>query len=271
MLILIAMATAPGLFTPFPGQDPLVQDVYSRFQGPSLSHWFGTDDLGRDVYARIVFAARTAIVIGFGTVIVAKVVAVTMGTISAFYSGWFDTIFQRFVDMAAALPGLVFIILAVTILAPRLPSLPFVQSDIIAIILAVSLLNSVNSSRTIRGVALSIREEQFIEAVRSLGGSDRRIVFRHMVPNLFGVVLVSSSLLVGTAVLIESSLSFLGYGVSPPAPSWGRMISDSREYMTRAPHLAIFPGLWIFLTVWSFNMLGDALRDHLDPRMRGAR
>jgi len=230
----------------------------------------GTDDLGRDVWSRIVFGARTSIIIGFGTVIVAKFLATVIGTVSGYYSGLFDTLFQRIVDIGSALPGLVFLILAVTVLAPRMPTILFIQADILAIILAVAVLNAVNSSRTIRSVALSLREEQYVDAARSLGATNLRIMTKHIVPNLFSIVLVSASLLVGTSVLLESSLSFLGYGVQPPAPSWGRMLNEAREFLTRAPHLAVFPGLLIFITVWSFNMLGDALRDKLDPRLRGS-
>lgn len=270
VIVLIAMAVVPAAFTPLTAQDPLKQSIVDRLQGPSASHWLGTDDLGRDVWARIVYAARTSIIIGFGTVIVAKTLSTTIGTVSGYYSGLFDTFFQRIIDIGAALPGLVFLILAVTVLAPRMPDILFIQSDILAIILAVSVLNAVNSSRTVRSVALSLREEQYVDAARSLGATNGRIMLKHIVPNLFSIVLVSASLLVGSSVLLESSLSFLGYGVQPPAPSWGRMLNEAREFLTRAPHLAIFPGLLIFITVWSFNMLGDALRDKLDPRLRGS-
>ncbi len=270
VIVLVAMAAVPQVFTPMETQDPLKQSILTRLEGPSASNWLGTDDLGRDVWARIVYGARTSIIIGFGTVIVAKTLSTAIGTVSGYYSGWFDTVFQRVIDIGAALPGLVFLILAVTVLAPRMPDVLFIQSDILAIILAVSVLNAVNSSRTVRSVALSLREEQYVDAARSLGATNMRIMTKHIVPNLFSIVLVSASLLVGSSVLLESSLSFLGYGVQPPSPSWGRMLNEAREFLTRAPHLAIFPGLLIFLTVWSFNMLGDALRDKLDPRLRGS-
>lgn len=270
VIVLIAMAAVPQAFTPLEAQDPLKQNILSRLEGPSGTNWLGTDDLGRDVWSRIVYGARTSIIIGFGTVIVAKTLSTAIGTVSGYYAGWFDSVFQRIIDIGSALPGLVFLILAVTVLAPRMPDVLFIQSDILAIIISVSVLNAVNSSRTVRSVALSLREEQYVDAARSLGASNLRIMVRHIVPNLFSIVLVSASLLVGSSVLLESSLSFLGYGVQPPAPSWGRMLNEAREFLTRAPHLAIFPGLLIFVTVWSFNMLGDALRDKLDPRLRGS-
>lgn len=269
VILLILFATFPAAFTPLAAQDPLKQQISDRLQAPSFTHWFGTDDLGRDLYSRIVYGARTSIIIGFGTVVVSKVLATTLGTVSGYYGGWFDSAFQRLIDIGIAIPGLVFIILTVQALAPNLPALPGIQPDILAIILSVAILTATSSSRTVRGVALALREEQYVEAARAVGANDVRIMVRHIVPNLFAIVIVSASLLVGTAVLLESSLSFLGYGVKPPAPSWGRMLNDAREQLTRAPHMAVFPGLLIFMTVFSFNMLGDALRDKLDPRLRG--
>ena len=270
VILLIAAAAIPLAFTPLGSQDPLNQSIADRLQGPSLAHWFGTDELGRDLYSRIVYGARTSIVIGFGVVLIAQVLAVTFGTVSGYYGGKFDAIFQRIIDIGIAIPGIVFIIIVVQALAERLPSIGGIQPDIMAIIISVAILTSTSSSRTIRGVALSLREEQYVEAARALGARDRRIMARHIVQNLFAVVIVASSLQVGSAVLVESSLSFLGYGVQPPAPSWGRMLNDARSQLTKAPHLAIFPGLAVFVTVFSFNMLGDALRDKLDPRLRGS-
>ena len=270
VILLIGAAAIPWAYTPLESQDPLNQSIVDRLQGPSMAHWFGTDELGRDLYSRIIYGARTSIVIGFGVVLIAKALAVTFGTVSGYYGGKFDSIFQRIIDIGIAIPGLVFIIVVVQALAGRLPSVGGIQPDILAIIISVAILTSTSSSRTIRGVALSLREEQYVEAARALGARDRRIMTRHIVPNLFSVVIVAASLQVGGAVLLESSLSFLGFGVQPPAPSWGRMLNDARSQLTKAPHLAIFPGLAVFVTVFSFNMLGDALRDKLDPRLRGS-
>ena len=155
-------------------------------------------------------------------------------------------------------------------LEPRLPDIGPLSSDMLVILLVVAVHSGFVSSRTVRGVALSLREEVYVEAAQALGASDARIMAKHMVPNLFAYVIVSASLFVGAAVLLESSLSFLGYGVQPPAPSWGRELNEAREELARYPHLAFFPGLFIFATVWSFNMFGDALRDRLDPRLRGS-
>jgi peptide/nickel transport system permease protein len=259
VVVLIAMAAVPQAFTPL-----TAQAISDRLQGPTASHWFGTDELGRDMYGRIVYGARTSIIIGFGVVFISQLLAMIFGTVSGYRGGIFDTVFQRFIDVGQALPGLVFVILVVQTLRGRI-------GDIWAIVLSVGLLISTGSSRTIRGVALSIATEQYIDAARALGARDIRIMVRHIIPNLFAIVMVSASILVGTAVLIEAALSFLGYGVQPPTPSWGRMLNDARQNLVRAPHLAIFPGFVIFLTVYSFNMLGDALRDKLDPRLRGSK
>ncbi|MDA0366515.1 MAG: ABC transporter permease [Chloroflexi bacterium] len=264
VIVLILVAVVPQAFTPLATQDQFKQAISDRLQAPSSTHWFGTDELGRDLYARIVHGARTSIIIGFGVVVLSQLLAITFGTLSGFRGGLFDTIFQRLIDIGIAVPGLVFIILVVQTLAGRM-------GDLLAIVLSLSLLISASSSRTVRGVALSITTEQYVDAARSLGAHDLRVMVRHVVPNLTAIAIVSASILVGNAVLIESSLSFLGYGIQPPTPSWGRMLNDARQQMIRAPHLAIFPGLVIFMTVYSFNMLGDALRDKLDPRLRGTR
>lgn len=261
---LIAMSIAPWVFTPLDSQDPLQQRLIRRLEGPSLQHWFGLDELGRDLYARVVYGARTATVIGVFVVIISQSLAIVIGVFSGYHGGWRDSVGQRLVDIGMSLPWLVTIILVVQTLINHV-------DDVIALILAVGLLLSMNASRTVRGVAISIRTEQYVDAAKALGASDLRIMLRHIVPNVFPYVIVSASILVGSAVLIESSLSFLGYGVQPPTPSWGRMLSDARENLVHAPHIAFFPGAMIFATVFSLNMLGDALRDRLDPRLRGGR
>jgi peptide/nickel transport system permease protein len=264
ILVLLAMAAVPDIMTPLESQHPERQAIRERLQAPTMKNWFGTDEHGRDLYARIVYGARTSIVLGIGVVLLSQGLALTFGTVSGYYGGWFDSFFQRLIDIGIAVPGLVFIILVVQTLAAHI-------GDQLAIVISVGLLIAASASRTVRGVALSLTTEQYVDAARALGATGPRIMVRHIVPNLFAIVIVSASILVGTAVLIESALSFLGYGVQPPTPSWGRMLSDARQQLIRAPHLALFPGLLIFLTVYSFNMLGDALRDKLDPRLRGSR
>ena len=276
VLLLLAMAAVPEVFANHE-PNPTPPPILDRLQGPSGSHWMGTDQQGRDVYSRIVFGARTSIVIGFLVIAVSATCASVIGTVSGYFGGWFDMVTQRIVDIGIALPGLIFIILVLTSLKERakdfLEPFGFAPETSIVILLAVVLgvLVSLGSSRIIRGAAISAKQNVYVEAARVVGATDRRIIARHIFPNVFAVVLVSASIQIGGAILTESALAFLGYGVQPPTASWGRMLNEAREYLTRYPHLAIFPGAAIFLAVYSFNMLGDALRDVLDPRLRGSR
>jgi peptide/nickel transport system permease protein len=261
VVLLILMALAPSVFTM--GTNPNFAVISDRLEGPSGSHWFGTDQQGRDLYTRIVYGARTSIIIGFGVVFVTSIIAATIGITSGYFGGIFDMLMQRIVDIGIALPGLIFIILVVT----TLQNFP----KTLNIILSVGVLVSLGSSRVVRGAAIAAKQNQYIEAARVVGATDARIIIHHILPNVVAVVLIGASIQIGGAILIEASLSFLGYGIEPPTASWGRMITEAQQYLTKSPHLAIFPGLAIFLTVYSFNMLGDALRDVLDPRLRGSR
>lgn len=260
VLTLIAMALVPQIFTTL---DPNKSVLLDRFQGPSAEHWFGTDQQGRDLYSRIIYGTRNSIMIGFGVVAISSSFALILGVVSGYYGGLFDTLIQRLVDVGIALPGLIFIILVVT----SLQQIPVNMR----IVLAVGTLTALSSSRVIRGASISAKQNQYVEAARVIGASDLRIIFRHVTPNVFPILIIGASIQVGSAVLVESSLAFLGYGVQPPTASWGRMLNEAREKLVQFPHLAIFPGLVIFFTVYSFNMLGDALRDVLDPRLRGSR
>jgi peptide/nickel transport system permease protein len=260
IIVLLVLAAFPGAVTT---HQPNRQSILERELGPSRTHWMGTDQLGRDVYTRIVYGARTSVMIGFGIVVLSAAVATLVGTLSGFYGGWFDTLVQRVVDIGIALPGLVFIILVVT----SLQQIPL----LLRIIVAIGSLSWLGQSRVIRATVTTAKQNQYVEAARLVGASNGRIMVRHIVPNVVPIIIVAASIQVGGAILIESSLAFLGYGVQPPTASWGRMLDEARQQLVRSPHLAIFPGLAIFLTVYSFNMFGDALRDILDPRLRGSR
>ncbi len=261
VIVLVLMAAVPQAFT-F-GINPNQQVLVERLAGPSSGHILGQDQLGRDLYARIVYGARNSILIGFGVVVIASTSALALGVISGYFGGWFDMFVQRLVDIGIALPGLIFIILFVT-------SVQQIPVNL-RIMIAVGMLTALSQSRVIRGAAISAKQNQYVEAARVVGATPLRIIFRHVAPNVFPILIVGASIQVGGAVLVESSLSFLGYGVPPPTASWGRMLNEARDRLTQAPHIAIFPGLVIFFTVYSFNMLGDALRDVLDPRLRGSR
>ncbi len=270
VILLLMMAVVPDLFLFTESQDPIRQSVRERLVGPNSQHWLGQDELGRDVYARLVVATRTSIMIGFGVVALQQVLAISSGTVSAYFGGKFDLLFQRLVDIGIAVPNLIFIILVVQVMSQRLDVVSFGHGDELAIMLGLGLVVAASSTRTMRSVALTLCAQQFVEAAQAQGATGRRVIMRHIVPNMLPIAITSGTILIGSAVLVESSLSFLGYGVQPPTPSWGRMLSDGRSQLIRAPHLAIFPGLMIFITVFSFNMLGDALRDKLDPRLRGS-
>ncbi len=271
VITLILMALMPAVFAT---HDPNAALIADRLQGPSSEHWAGTDQQGRDLYSRIVFGARTSIIIGVLVVCVSATIAATLGVVSGYFGGWFDIIVQRVVDVAISLPGLIFIILVVTSLTqfpPAWTGLDPTWRVVVRIAFSVGLLIAAGSSRVIRGAAIATKQNQYVEAARVVGAPDARIIVKHILPNVFAIIIVSASIQIGGAILTESSLSFLGYGVQPPTASWGRMLNEARESLARHPHLAIFPGLAIFFTVYSFNMLGDALRDVLDPRLRGTR
>lgn len=277
VIVMLLMAIVPSAFATH-DPNPTPPPIIDRLQGPSGAHWMGTDQQGRDVYSRIVYGARTSIVIGFLVVAVSATLASLIGTVSGYFGGLFDMLAQRLVDIGIALPGLIFIILVVTSMTQFPPDfiadpLGLEPSGRVVFRIAISLgiLVALGSSRVIRGAAISAKQNTYVEAARVVGATDARIMWKHIFPNVFAVVLVSASIQIGGAILTESSLAFLGYGVQPPTPSWGRMLNEAREYLVRYPHLAIFPGAAIFLAVYSFNMLGDALRDVLDPRLRGSR
>ena len=272
VVILLLMAAVPGLF-PNTG-NPDANSIVNRFQGPSAEHWFGTDQFGRDLYTRIIYGARTSILIGTLVVLVSATVATFLGVTSGYFGGIFDLLVQRVVDIGIALPGLIFIILVVTSLTQFPPAFLGLEPSgrvVVRIAVAVGILTALGQSRVIRGAAIATKQNQYVEAARVIGASDVRIITRHVVPNVIPIIIIGASIQIGGAILTESSLAFLGYGVQPPTASWGRMLNEAREALSRHPHLAIFPGLAIFLTVYSFNMLGDALRDVLDPRLRGTR
>ncbi|MGE3855524.1 MAG: ABC transporter permease [Dehalococcoidia bacterium] len=236
-------------------------DVPSRLTAPNLAHPAGTDAQGRDQFSRLIYGANTSVLIGFGTVLVSGFIATTLGIISGYKSGWFDTVVQRIVDIWQAFPGLIFVIFVVAIFG----------ASRITLIFTMGLLFSAGASRLVRGATMAVSSEAYIEAARALGATDLRIWVQHVLPNVVPVIIISMTVQVGGAILLESSLSFLGFGTPPPFPSWGRMLNDAQSHMTSAPYLAVFPGIAIALAVYAFNMFGDALRDVLDPRLRGSR
>ncbi|MDA0353827.1 MAG: ABC transporter permease [Chloroflexi bacterium] len=234
----------------------------ARLEGPSLAHIFGTDNLGRDLFTRVVYGARVSLGISFAAVILAKSIATTIGIVTGYYGGWVDKIGQRFVDMWIALPRLIIIITMIGLMGASATTL----------IILVGLANAPTSIRLIRSTVVSVREEAYMEAARALGASNTRIMVRHLLPNVFHIVMFSATVTLGAVILIVASLGFLGYGVPPPQPDLGAMLSGAGlTYMRQNPWMAFWPGIIITAVVFAFNVLGDALRDVLDPRLRGSR
>ena len=232
----------------------------ARMKAPGAQFWMGTDNLGRDVYSRVVYGARISVTVGFATIAIGTLVAAAVGISSAYVGGTYDIVVQRIVDAWMSFPYLVIILSLMAVLGPGLLNL----------ILTLSLLIAAGGARVIRSAALSVMQNPYLEAARAMGSGHLRIVLRYVLPNVMATIMILATIGLGGVILAESSLSFLGFGVPPPYPSWGAMLSGSgRSYMYRAPWMAIWPGLAISLAVFGFNMLGDALRDVLDPRLRG--
>jgi peptide/nickel transport system permease protein len=239
--------------------DPLSVDAAHALARPSTQHWMGTDSFGRDVWSRIIHGARISLAVGIGSTALGASIGVIVGLTSGYLSGWVDLVFQRVTDILQALPLLVLALVMTTALGPSLPN--------VIIAIAIPLIPTV--SRVIRANTLALRELPFVEAAKSIGMSEMRIALRHVLPNTLAPLIVLATAQLGSTILTEASLSFLGLGIPEPYPSWGRMLSESAaEYVRTAPWLVIFPGIAISLAVFGTNLFGDALRDILDPRQR---
>ena len=242
--------------------DPIATSAAMTLAPPGPQHWLGSDHLGRDIYSRIVHGARVSLMVGIGSTILGSVFGGMIGLLSGYLGGKTDLIAQRLMDILQGLPLLVLALVMAASLGPSVQN----------VIIAISIPIIPRAARVIRASVLSIREMQYVEAARALGLSHLRIAFRHVLPNTVGPFIVLCTAQLGSAILVEAALSFLGLGVPEPYPSWGRMLSVSAaEYAQKAPHLVLFPGLAISLAVFGANLLGDALRDTLDPRLRGSR
>jgi peptide/nickel transport system permease protein len=254
-IFLFAAAFAPWLTV----YDPLSTNAAASLAKPGMAHWLGCDFMGRDVYSRIMYGARISLMVSIGSMLLGSGIGVTVGLLSGYLLGWFDLITQRILEMMQALPLLVMAIIMAAALGPSLPN------TIVAI--AIPLVPYV--ARVIRSSTLTLREQPFVEAAKAIGMSEMRIAIRHVLPNTVSPLIVLATAQLGSAILVEATLSFLGLGVPEPHPSWGRMLSESAaEYVRTAPWLVVFPGLAISFVVFGTNLLGDALRDLLDPRQR---
>jgi peptide/nickel transport system permease protein len=255
VVLVVAAAVLAPLVAPF---DPVKYNPVDRLQGPSLKHILGTDLYGRDTFSRVIFGARVSLSVSAIAVTLALIVGGGLGALSGFRLGWFDTLVMRLTDVLLAFPA---ILLAIALLA-------FLGGGFWNLTLAIAIVYSAPFARVARAAVLRVREDAFVEASRALGASNPRVLWRHILPNAFAPMLIEVTLRLAYAILSEASLSYLGLGTPPPAPAWGQMIADGRRTLELAPWASIGPGLAIMITVLGFNLLGDGLRDVLDPRLR---
>lgn len=254
LLILIVCALAAPLLASY---DP-IQISSDVLQGPSASHLFGTDAYGRDIFSRVLYGARLSLIIGFISVGIASLIGVTAGLVAGYSGGWIDMIVMRTIDVMLAFPGILLALAIVSMLGPSLVNL----------MIAVGVSAIPAYARLTRGLVLQAREELYVQAAVSIGTPDWLILVRHLLPNVFAPILVTATLGIGNAILSAAALSFIGLGSQPPTPEWGRMLSEGRQYLRDQWWIASFPGMTIMLTVLGMNLLGDGLRDALDPRLR---
>lgn len=255
LLLMVLGATFAPILVPY---NPTATDFSALQQAPSAKHWFGTDQLGRDILSRVFYGARVSLTAGLVSVLIALVLGGLIGLVAGFYGGWIDDVLMRLTDAMLAFPFLVLAIALAAVLGPSLQNT----------MLAIGVVTTPVFARLIRGQVMAERPREYVQAAVALGGGDGRIIMWHLLPNILGPLIVQVSLSTATAVLAEATLSFPGLGVQPPTPSWGSMLNDARGYLSQAPHMALFPGLAIFLAVLAFNLIGDGLRDALDPRMK---
>jgi peptide/nickel transport system permease protein len=256
--VIMAVTLAVGLLAPVIAGNPTHMDVRARLSAPSQAHWFGTDDVGRDVYSRVVYGARLSLLVGAAVVLLAFVVGLACGLAAGFYPA-LDNPVMRVMDGLMAFPA---IILAIALMASLGPS-------VANVIVAIGVIYAPRVARVVRGSVLVIRETAYVEAARALGASDPVLLARHVLPNCLSPVIVQGSFVFAAAVLTEAALSFLGVGVPPYVPSWGNILSEGRLYIQQAPWLVLYPGGAIMLTILGLNLFGDGLRDLLDPKIRG--
>lgn len=257
--IIVLIFILIAIFATFLAKEGINDQVMSdRLQPPSKEYWLGTDDFGRDIFSRIIHGARISLWVGFSSVIGSVIVGSILGIIAGYYGRWIDTVISRFFDIMLAFPSILLAISIVAVLGPSLRNA----------LIAIAIINVPNFGRLIRSRVLSIKEDEYIMAAKGIGMKDSRILFSHILPNSMAPVIVQGSLAIATAILEAAALGFLGLGAQAPTPEWGKMLADSKDYIQSAPWTMIFPGIAIMLTVLGFNLMGDGLRDAMDPKMK---
>lgn len=259
-LALLVLFVICAVFAPWLApQDPAKLNLTGRLMSPSPAHWFGTDELGRDILSRILYGARISLIVAVSVVGLSLAIGIVAGGLSGFYGGWLDTVMNIYVTNAfMSLPG---ILLAIAFVA-------FMGPGLVNVILALAISGWVGYARLVRAQVMAVKEREFVEAARALGASDWRVMRHHILPNILQPLIVQGAIGMAGAVLAEATLSFLGLGVPPPTASWGSMLNDARSHLFDSPHLVFFPAMAVMLCVLSFNFIGDALRDYMDPRTR---
>lgn len=266
ILIFIIMAVFAPQIAPY---DPYAQDLKLTYGNPSPDHILGTDELGRDVFSRLLYAARLSLFVTVMVNFVSEITGTIVGAVSGYFGKWVDAVIQRVVEFLLTLPTLPLLLFFSAMLrGVKVPGLPDEWSKALIISGVLIAFGWLGSTRLVRGMVLSLREQEFAQAARALGASNATIIFRHMIPNAMAPVIVNLTLGLGGVIVLEAALSFLGFGITPPVPTWGNMLQNVQERMWQQPWLAFYPGLCIFLTSLSFNYIGDGLRDALDPRLK---
>jgi peptide/nickel transport system permease protein len=255
VVFFILLAIFAPLLAPYDFKE---QNLAERLQPPSSKHLFGTDDFGRDIFSRVIYGARISLWVGFFSVLGSVIVGSMLGIIAGYYGRWIDGIISRLFDIMLAFPSILLAIGIVAVLGPSLQNA----------LIAIAVINIPNFGRLIRSRVLSIKQEEYVMAAKAIGMSDMRILFHHILPNSMAPIIVQGTLAIATAIIEAAALGFLGLGAQPPNPEWGKMLADSKDFLTQAPWTMIFPGFAIMLTVLGFNLMGDGLRDALDPRMK---
>lgn len=255
VLFFTIMAILAPLLT---SADPFQTSFTAIRKAPSAAHWLGTDELGRDLFSRMLYGARASLMAGLASVLIAMMFGVPLGLISGYFGGWVDGLISRATEAALAIP---FLILAIALAA-------FLGPNLLNAMLAIGISAAPRFVRMTRGQVLSVKRDDFVQSARALGASNLRIILTHILPNIMPPLIVQATITIATAIIAEASLSFLGLGLQPPNPSWGSMLNTAKNFMTQAPWMSIFPGSAIFLVVLGFNLLGDGLRDALDPRQQ---
>lgn len=256
LIIIVGIAIFADLIVPY--DRAITQNIAERLQSPSLQHPFGTDEVGRDVFARVVHGSRYSLLIGISTTVISVIIGGLLGAVAAYYGGWVDNVIMRLTDVVMTVPPILLSLAVVAALGASLRNL----------LIAITISCVPNIIRMVRSVVLGVVEEDYIEAARSYGTSNLRIILKYVLPNAMGPIIVTATMNVASMILSASGLSFLGMGVQPPAPEWGALLSDAETYMFTAPHLLYIPGLFIVLAALSFNLAGDGLRDALDPKLK---